>query len=390
MLPTEIIARAETILRRGPSAQGAGRDSDFYQNALRELGGNNRSNIEHVFRVFDFERYNWFKETFGETDEAYLSRQMQGAAAEELVPVGHLKVLDLGTANARVIYIMSKIVREIDPVNINHFLRAVRGCELVGEVVHTTRKKVEKGLGMPKKSIFQGDFLDLSRKHRQGEYDLVTAMMRTLWHITTEKEWVVFLKGVAEALRVGGRLVFDTVRITEFDPTSEDAKAKGPLHDLGNLYNLAWLKYCNEMDKKLQALLQKVLPPETAIPSLRDLPRHAVRDHAIGMKTAECTREIASPDFIKLLCERHRIPLEQSDMTDVTFIPDRMTEVERVKRGRDWLTSNELLETVDAEVEARMSSLGVEGVGSTEASRDYIARKIAKARNRYMTFVRTK
>lgn len=331
-----------------------------------KLGGSTRKQMVDVYNSFDFSSY-WFQQGFGRRDSEVINRCIEQVSQDLFIPVSELNMLDVGTGNGRIIRMAAEEVRKIHPAGAESFIRNIRGFDLVRKVVEDARMQVAE-IGIPSEAVFEGDFLNLHEEHQRWQYHIITAMMHTPWHCTTEKEWISFLKNMENALAPGGCLIFDTVAIDTLDAELPDLPAdpkelledeegmKIFFRDLLNFYGILRHKYCDDMQPVIDDLYDKyrIEKPEKKIrvPRLIELPRRFVRDSTAGVTGKSFVREVPDAIWIKKLCQNQGIDLSVTGSFTKGILIENESELQ--KMGFEWLLKSQLRDWLMVEIAERI------------------------------------
>ncbi|MBU0727858.1 class I SAM-dependent methyltransferase, partial [Patescibacteria group bacterium] len=295
----------------------------------------------------------WFKEAFGEADRDIIRDQLRHVSHEVGVPIGQLRVLDVGTGGeGRIVKILLDIVEELDPDNLDNFKKRIRGFDLVPKVVKNAKSALGS-LGIPERNIFEGDFLDLPDKFKREKFHLVTAMMHTPWHCVTEEEWTKFMQNMEQTMAPGGRLLFDTVHIIDPHDTPDREKTFADFH---SFYTILWRRYCDKMQPVVNQVVGPYMNEGHEVPLLRKLSRHFVQDHTAGIEDASFVREIPTQAFLERICEDNDINLRMAVST--TVYNQNSGDAELMEAlGKRWIRQNNLERYVFYKIAERLHRL---------------------------------
>ena len=362
-----------------------------FPEVLTKLGGDTRKRMIEVYNGHDYSTY-WFMQGFGRHDEECITDQLRDISSTLNMPIGSIKVLDVGTGGkARIMKMIAETAREeMGPDEAEEFIKNnIRGFDLVSKVVRDARESAEEA-GISPFAIFEGDFLNLPEEHQREEYHLVTVMMHTGWHCTTEEDWIKFLKNVERALDHGGRLVLDTVDIIR--PVSDEAiqnmNEEEMFADLMNFYSLLWRKYCDDNQPVVEEVLSSYDIPKEQIPRLIEMPRYFVEDRTAGVTGQSFVREIPTKEWIEKLCKSKDIKLEYREARNQSNLITSENELRRM--GSDWLHENKLKDWLKEKIARRLkisSKLAVAPQDKVNEIYERIALSIAQNyANQYLTF----
>ncbi|QQR83320.1 class I SAM-dependent methyltransferase [Candidatus Peregrinibacteria bacterium] len=158
------------------------------------LGGHTRQQLVTVLENYDLENY-WYGGVFSHY-EAALSANL----IREFAQNSRASVLDLAVGTGR----------SIEHLFMNHpdILEILKpsdvfATDLLRKYVDISIAKLGK-LGVNPAHITVGDYVNLPGELRKGKFNVVWAMMNSLFYCTTEDDLVSTLRGISEALIPGG------------------------------------------------------------------------------------------------------------------------------------------------------------------------------------------
>ncbi len=326
------------------------------------LGGDTRRHVLNAYKKFDYDHY-WFQEGFGTRDQMVIGKELNEVARQFSITPGQCHLLDVGTGNGRILKMMMRHLRQVDPDHAEEFRRNLVGFDIVGSVVKRTRERLNTSPEFANIRVEEANFLALPEDLVKEQFHLVTAMMHTAWHCITEHDWTTFLGNMEQTLRPGGRLIVDTVNI--INPHSIQNR-EVTFDDLKNFYTLLWRKTCDKYQPAVDSFVSPLMPPMAKAPALRKLPRHWVEDSTAGVQGLSYIREVPTQEFLEKIIKNSNLRLKFLSNEGLrNTLADRSTEAGLKDLGENWLKTNDLNKWLRHKIKQRMLRRGV-GVAQRE------------------------
>lgn len=306
---------------------------------LEDLGGRTRERLIKVLGRYKPERDSeWFVHGYGDF-EGHKFKEILSERLPESFPgleIGQIIVDDRGMGTGRTLRMLLDIVRKKYGIqNMWKFAKNCHGVDLMEGNAEDARQlfKTDK-YGVPDGNITQGSYLDETGPRLGKKVHLITCMMHSIMHCTTEQDWINFFTRANNDLHVGGFLVFDVVAMRGVD--QNDPGNITTLSDISDLYTNLWLEYCHANQRHI---------PQEAEYDLTTRKRHPIFDNTTGCGFYQ--REVPDVEFILYILKKIGGKFNMHIKTRVPYDRERAREGELglddaqcVSLGRKWIHDN--------------------------------------------------